>query len=243
MILTCPSCNTRYQADAAKFPSAGRDVRCAKCGETWHQRPPEPEFDPGALVEEPAPEPVSQPMPSPPQEEPRPQAYVQSAPSFAVEPPEPVARRPSPWPRRILLTTGWAGLAAIVLVIGFAATNYRQQIVAAWPQTASLYAGVGAEVNASGFRFENVKYHQRAENGEPVLAVSGTLLNVTTHDLPVPQIRVSLSDGEMRELYHWTFAPDVTTLGPGKATNFTTRLTSPPSAARHLDLRIAKAGE
>ena len=168
---------------------------------------------------------------------------MQSAPSFTVEPPQPAVKRPSLWPRRALLGAGWAGLAAIVLVIGFAATNYRQQIVASWPQTASLYARLGADVNASGFRFENVKYHQRAENGEPILAVSGTLLNVTTHDLPVPQICVSLSDGEMRELYHWTFAPGVTTLGPGQATNFTTRLTSPPAAARHLDLRIAKLGE
>ena len=34
MILTCPQCATRYQADASKFPAAGRSVRCAKCGNT-----------------------------------------------------------------------------------------------------------------------------------------------------------------------------------------------------------------
>src|SRR5471032_2416724 len=43
MILTCPSCATRYQADEAKFPAAGRQVRCAKCGHVWHQGPLAPE--------------------------------------------------------------------------------------------------------------------------------------------------------------------------------------------------------
>ena len=37
MILTCPSCGTRYSVDGAKFPAAGRTVRCAKCGHSWHQ--------------------------------------------------------------------------------------------------------------------------------------------------------------------------------------------------------------
>ena len=41
MIITCPSCSARYPVDAAAFPPAGRKVRCAKCGETWHQDPPD----------------------------------------------------------------------------------------------------------------------------------------------------------------------------------------------------------
>ena len=40
MILTCPQCSTRYQVDGAKFPSTGRNVRCAKCGHVWHQLGP-----------------------------------------------------------------------------------------------------------------------------------------------------------------------------------------------------------
>src|SRR5258706_5749240 len=37
MILTCTSCDTRYSVDGSKFPAAGRTVRCAKCGHSWHQ--------------------------------------------------------------------------------------------------------------------------------------------------------------------------------------------------------------
>src|SRR5579872_5537623 len=50
MILTCPSCATRYQADAAKFLPAGRNVKCAKCGHVWHQGAPATEPEPEAVL-------------------------------------------------------------------------------------------------------------------------------------------------------------------------------------------------
>ncbi len=39
MIITCPSCSSRYPVDAASFEPSGRKVRCAKCGHSWHQAP------------------------------------------------------------------------------------------------------------------------------------------------------------------------------------------------------------
>src|SRR5438874_4221047 len=51
MILTCPSCRTRYQTDPARIVAPGRNVRCAKCGEVWFQAAPgldpELEHEPG----------------------------------------------------------------------------------------------------------------------------------------------------------------------------------------------------
>jgi hypothetical protein len=59
----------------------------------------------------------------------------------------------------------------------------------------------------------------------------------------VPQtVRVTLSDVGNHELYHWTFKPNATVLKPGQAVPFTTRLSSPPAAARHLEVRFAKDG-
>src|ERR1041385_3844871 len=52
MILTCPSCDTRYSVDAAKFPAAGRNVRCAKCGHSWHQAGEAPALEPGQEAEQ-----------------------------------------------------------------------------------------------------------------------------------------------------------------------------------------------
>ncbi len=240
MILTCPACQTRYETDPAKFPPAGRNVRCARCGEVWHAYGEPDEFEPAS-------------EPSPPAyapEEPRDEVYTQSfvrdhepqneEPSHDDEP----ADKPRAlWPRRVALSAGWIALAAVVLVIGFVASIYRQQVVETWPQSASLYSKLGLKVNATGLDIRNIQYSEAPQDGQVVLTVSGALTNVTNRELPVPQIRVGLVDSDRRELYHWTFAPDVMTLRPGQSTRFVTRLSNPPDKAAHAEVRFAKAGE
>lgn len=39
MIISCPSCYTRYLVDPISIGHDGRDVRCAKCQHTWFQAP------------------------------------------------------------------------------------------------------------------------------------------------------------------------------------------------------------
>ena len=39
MILTCPSCDTKYVVKDGAIPPAGRRVRCAACKNAWHQDP------------------------------------------------------------------------------------------------------------------------------------------------------------------------------------------------------------
>ena len=39
MILTCPACGTQYAVKDGTIPAQGRKVRCASCGESWHQQP------------------------------------------------------------------------------------------------------------------------------------------------------------------------------------------------------------
>ena len=52
MILTCPSCSTQYAVKDGAIPPQGRKVRCASCGESWHQDPEEPAEEPAVHHEE-----------------------------------------------------------------------------------------------------------------------------------------------------------------------------------------------
>jgi predicted Zn finger-like uncharacterized protein len=243
MILTCPSCGTRYSVDGSKFPSQGRTVRCAKCGHSWHQAAeaaeavtepevvrdtppvvPPPEAPPG-----PVPDPVPEPVAASPT-----RAY---APAAAVEQPR------TPLGPKLAVVAGWIGLIVVVLLIGASAVRYRQDIAVIWPQSAGVYSSLGLKVNASGIDFQAVTYKREIEDGQTVLSVSGTIVNTGSRELPVPQtVRVTLSDTGNRELYHWTFKPTATVLKAGQSVPFTTRLSSPPAAARHLEVRFAKDG-
>ncbi len=232
MILTCPNCATRYHTDSALLSEAGRKVRCAKCGHVWHQAAPTGQPEP-----EPQPPSANQP--------------AAAARTFAEHPASPnaaaadfadVQAKPQPsrsLPERLALVAGWTGLALLVLGVGYPLIHFRDEIATLWPQTATFYKALGQDVNTRGLEFKNVDYREETENGEAVLAVSGKLVNITSHELPVPAIRVTLTDGDRRVLYNWSFSANVATLKPGEVVSFVTRLSSPPSAARHLQLRLA----
>lgn len=152
-----------------------------------------------------------------------------------------------PKPRRALtdrlpLIAGWAGLVLLILAIGFSFIRFRQQIAELWPQSASLYRAFGQDVYTRGLEFKNVSYREMTQGGQAVLAVTGKLVNITSHEVPVPAIHVTLFDGDRRVLYNWSFSANVTTLRPGEAVSFVTRLSSPPTGARHLQLQLADSG-
>lgn len=242
MILTCPACQTRYTVDAAKFPAEGRNVRCARCSEVWHAMPE---------VEAPAPDPVPEPeiyaqpepQPAPRAPEPPPESdYSQeddaySAPAAPVSKPAKAPFKPN------FIMLGWVALAVFVIVLGLSASLFRQQIVAAWPKSASLYAAAGIKVAESGLKLGDTASTRENKGGQLVLTVSGAVTNVAAKELPVPQIRVGLVDRDKRELYHWIVAPEVMVLKPGQTTRFVTRLSNPPAAASNYEVRFAKAGE
>ena len=248
MILTCPQCATSYQADASKFAPPGRNVRCAKCAHVWfHALEGETEkVEPDASA---APEPAPAPPEPEAEAEPETEDEIEAQPVSVAKPlpvrvvPSPPPRPAVPWTQRGAVLAGWAGLVLVVLVVGWTAVHYRQDVAMMWPQSASLYSKLGLRVNARGIAFTGVSYRRETEDGTPVLAVSGQLVNVSNRALPVPQIRVALTDDARRELYHWTFVPSVLVLRPGQVVPFLTRLASPPPGARHLELRFAQAGE
>jgi predicted Zn finger-like uncharacterized protein len=246
MILTCPACGTRYQADEAKFPPEGRMVRCAKCSHVWHQQGPvaAPEPDVAEIAPEREAAPNSR---SAPEGEPEPSFSGLRAfaprPDAAMLVDEDDEREPIAWGAMLGVAAGWVALIAVVLVIGYSAVKYRQEIAMIWPQSAGVYSTLGLKVNNRGIDFAHVDYHRESEDGQVVLAVTGTIVNDGDRELPVPQsVRVTLSDAANHELYHWNFTPNVQTLKPGQSAAFLTRLSSPPAAATHLEVRFSPNG-
>jgi len=54
MIITCPACAANFQIKSEALGSSGRQVRCAKCGENWHQNPADPDSGEATPAERPA---------------------------------------------------------------------------------------------------------------------------------------------------------------------------------------------
>jgi predicted Zn finger-like uncharacterized protein len=227
MIITCPQCETRYTTDAASFPASGRKVRCFKCGHLWHQASPEPER---ILSTETAPAGVVT-------ESAAPAARSFGETRAAVVPRTEVPRRS--WAERLGLIAGWTGLAALLVLIGWMGLRFHQQIEALWPQSSALYATFGVKMNSGGIEINDVTYRHATENGRAVLEVSGKLVNVSSHALAVPRVRVTLTDEGQRELYHWVYSPPMRTLGVGQSIGFSTRVAGPPPAAKHIQLHFA----
>ena len=124
MILACPACRTSYLVDEGELNRpAGRTVRCASCGHTWHRPPPLETRDKEPLTPPAAPR---------------------------IEPGLDVPPRPGPLPVptsqrhvRRRLAVGWGVLGAIFVLLTLAiiaAIIARKEVVAMWPATARLYA-------------------------------------------------------------------------------------------------------
>jgi predicted Zn finger-like uncharacterized protein len=261
MILTCPECATRYEIDSAKFPAAGRKVRCKKCSHVWFQpgeageAAPEPE-----PVAAPEPEPVAEekpvaaalfvePEPEPAEDEPPVRAYRGTVDADeSVVPARVAAKKPAPkksggWPRTMALVLGWIALIGAILVIGWSIMSYREQIATTWPKSASLFERIGLGVNTRGLNFSDVSHSSQMEDGQPVLVISGKLVNVGSTLETVPPLRVTLSDDAKHPIYGWNFSAAAHDVAPGKTVAFRTRLSNPPSAARHVDIRFSDNAE
>lgn len=144
---------------------------------------------------------------------------------------------------RVFAAVGWVMLTMFVAGTVYGAVEYRREIAAFWPSTIRLYEAAGAPVNLVGFELAHVSYERQDENGLPVLAIKGEVLNISGETRRVPRLRVSLSDEKRHELYHWTFALTESELKADGKASFTTRLSSPPPAARDLEVRFVEPGE
>ena len=210
MIVSCPSCSTRYIVDPKALGATGRMVRCANCKHTWMQAPPAD-------------------MPKPVDLEPAPDS-LRPIPPGSNLPAFPETRRTGP-----AQAIGW--LAFLVVLLGGAAglVGARNDVVELWPPAARLYDVVGLSVEGvgAGLELRNV-ISARREDGAPAIVVEGTVANVSGKPREVPRLKAVVKSAANQDLKNWTFTPTVPVLLPGETVNFKAELPDPPRGAANL---------
>ncbi len=225
MILSCPTCSTRYLVDPLAIGAEGRQVRCARCGHVWRQAAPSEETTAPVAEED---VPVL-----------RGPARARALPPGSTLP----ALRQAPRRR----ASGLAWLALVLVVAGALAAlaAFRLQFIAIWPPAAELYRLAGIDDSAQpgqGLDIRDVRLERKTEAGRAVLLVTGQVVNPTGAARPTARLRVAIGDEAKKELVHWTVPLAKEELAPGEATEFSTRLPDPPADARSLSVTFLPEG-
>lgn len=140
------------------------------------------------------------------------------------------ARRSSP---RIV---AWLVATLVVLVLASAVIG-RNEIVARFPESASIYRALGMPLAVRpGLEFEQVTSERVVEGGVSVLVFEGEIVNQSKEPRRVPPIRVILLDDGGRQLQREIFSSKDASLDAGAKTTFSGRLVNPPSQARNYSI-------
>lgn len=243
MIITCPSCSTRYKLDPSRFGPEGRRVRCTSCSHVWTELPPDDlpkpvAGDPDSLG--------SDVVAQDPRE-------LEAAPAFMTagayrdtgDVDDRRGRRDSlaadtRRPRRRRGGAGWLVLILIVGALGAAGVLARETVVRAWPPAERLYEAVGlkAPLPGEGLSIKVTEHRRDAEGQKAVLIVKGEVTNTSEDVRDVPQLKASLRNGNGAEIKTWTFATSQARLLPGESAPFVTRIEDPSTEATALNINF-----
>ena len=215
MILTCPSCATRYFVKDDAVPPGGRAVRCASCGGSWRA---EPEGDALELAADPSAAPGPAPLPK---------VYRAKV----------AARRQT----REAMAAGvvWAALAVVFAGVAMAAVLFRVDVVKAFPRANAAYAAAHMPVNPTGLALEGVQGGPGLENGRQVLVVTGALRNVETGPRAPATLRVSVFEKSGRRALSSLVTPAGPAVAPGETRAFRAVFYDPPLNAAEFGVDFA----
>jgi hypothetical protein len=229
MIVSCPSCSTRYDMGTQPEDRHSFTVSCRSCGHRWKEHPvvdleelpsralakvydpaDEPDLDVRHLV----------------------QAAKNAQENFALK------RK-----ARLKRLGGWASLALFATFPFLLAAWAPETVVSAAPYTIKAYQKLGYDINVYGLNISHIEQQNRMIDGAQVLMIKGEISNPTNDIRKIPWLRFGLNDDLGQELYQWTLDTASRPLRPGETTSFTTRVAAPPELAKNLQIRFAHQDE
>ncbi|MGO4727827.1 MULTISPECIES: DUF3426 domain-containing protein [unclassified Inquilinus] len=227
MIVTCPSCSTRYLVDPAAIGHDGRRVKCARCGHLWRE----------SSVE------VVAAAPASPHSVLVGPAAAQAAPAAAAGQirnlPAVIAPRRRDGPA--------VGVALAVLLIGgLAGVGYfaRDSIVRFWPPAIQLYDTIGVPVAepvetgalGQGLVLQELQVRRIAGAGLEQVVVTGRVENRALVTRPVPPIEVRLLDGSRTVVARSPLTVATSSLAPAQSVDVVATIETTPDAATRMEI-------
>lgn len=220
MILSCPSCKTRYVVPDSAIGPTGRKVRCASCRFSWVQDPAPLDLKDAAPPAPASAAPLQRDEPPPPPQWREPEPEAEQA----------VYEEPGR-PRR-----NWARIGTIAAIV--AAVLMLGAVAAIW-----IFGlpGLGRTFDfpvetANALDIHGQVGRRRLESGNELLEVHGEVSNRTDEVQHVPQIRAELKDGQGRVVYTWSIAPPVRELQARGRVAFDSGQMDVPQGGRTLSL-------
>ena len=264
MILTCPSCEARFNVDPEALLPNGRTVRCGKCGHTWKEMPPE---DMPKRVEE-----IEPPAPVVPEPD-----DIDSHPEYGnvgddairngddhtgVPGIEGDGNEASERGRFRTLRLTRLGRAAGAGNAGpeasgrwshgarSSASSRSSSGAASSPAMRSSIRGrrrrcsMGWSVlppNPVSGSNSSTKAPILARDGDmAVLVIKGEIVNTSSRPRIVPTLQGSLQDADQNEIHSWTFSAVPEELAPGESGTFNTRVPNPPEGVRRAPVTFVE---
>ncbi len=229
MIVSCPSCSTRYDLGEHGRSTSVLTITCQACSHIWKEHPI---ID---IVEQP-----SRTVARIIDYEDEPELDVQRLVEAARTAHQEFAGQRK---TRMRKSIGWASLVFTATLPLSLAAMLPETVVAAAPATIQAYEKLGYSVNLYGLEIRHIEQQHSMVDGARVLLIKGEISNPTDNIRKIPWLRFGLRDGAATELYTWNLDTASRPLRPGETTSFVTRVAAPPELAKNLQIRFAHPDE
>lgn len=214
MMLICEKCQTKYMVKPESIPSAGRSVKCVKCGHTWKQFP-EGVTPPGVI--NPTPE------------------TLRAIPKGGALP---VVHDTSG-----LMGLKVASILLFFIAISVSFVLYQKPILRRVPALAPVYAMIGLP-DTRGLMLQDLAIGKKNFPDEATQYVlKGKLVNRSTGALQVPSVKISIVDKDRAMLRSFVLKSSGEQIAAGKTINFSNALLNMPKNATYITVDIGNKAE